>query len=349
MKHFKDCLKHKAFDPTKSRGRRNIYPDDDSVYFDCIEPFRLCTHKILNSKARRRGDDKTQVLCDPENPHIRTRSRHTNEVVSLSTKIAEITGLNPSLCEAIAQGHDIGHAPYGHMTENFITRVTGKNFKHDTFGVVVAQYIERKGWGMNLSYEVLKGISVHSRGSSELSVGNDLPLEFDVVMFSDKIAYTFSDVNDAIRCGHFKEIDFPKEVLELGKNQRERTFACLKALIAESAESGKISFSKSEVSQKFLSIRNWMYENYYRKVNWSVQKAILAETYEFLSHDAFFEGCDPAIVLALMTDRELNELGNIFLRGRRPGSEDIRNFSIAEIIPFIRGKNINFTDPDLNW
>jgi len=350
MEKFKNCLKNKAFAPKDSRGRRNSYPDDDEPYFNCIDQFRIDIDKILNSKARRRQESKTQVLCDPENPHVRTRSRHTNEVVSTAVKITEILGLNVSLCEAIAQGHDIGHTPYGHLGEKFISEITGKHFRHEIFGVVVAQHIERKGQGLNLSYEVLEGILNHSKGEKTLSISSHLPLEYAVAMISDKIAYTFSDINDALRYNYLKESELPKEVFYLGKNQRERILHCLFVLIRESSEVGTISFSQSEAAKKFEKIRQWLYENYYNCINWDMQKIVLEKTYQFLFSDSFFDDCDPAILLALLTDKELNALAQkVFLRGKNLQIEDMMNFGIMEIVPYIRKKEIDFTDPDLTW
>ncbi|OGI17668.1 MAG: hypothetical protein A3J63_02625 [Candidatus Moranbacteria bacterium RIFCSPHIGHO2_02_FULL_40_12b] len=350
MKKFKNCLRDKAFNPENSQGRRNDGKDEDSPYFNCVDPFILSRDKVLNSKARRRLNEKTQVLCDPRNPHIRTRSRHTMEVVSIATKIADITGLNIPLCEAIAEAHDIGHTPFGHLGEEFISKVSGKKFSHEVFGIVIAQHIERKGEGLNLNFEVLEGVLNHSRGGKALLINPESPLEYAVAMFSDKIAYTFSDINDGLRYGHIEEAALPREVNYLGKNQRERILHCIFTLVRESSEKGIISFSESEAAEKFGKIRDWMYENYYSQLDWRIQKMILERVFEFLQRDHSFRECDPSILLALMTDTEINQMAkNIYLHGKKPRIEDIKNFGITEIIPHIREKNIDFADPDLDW
>jgi dGTPase len=350
MKRFKNCLKDKAFLTENSRGRRNPQSDEDKPYFNCIDPFRLDMDKILNSKARRRQEDKTQVICDPENPHVCTRSRHTDEVVSAAVKIAEISGLNVSLCEAIAMVHDIGHTPYGHVGEEFLSEITGKKFRHEIFGIVIAQHIERKGEGLNLSFEVLEGILNHSRGKNSLDIQPGLPLEYNVVMIADKLSYIFSDINDAIRYDYLMEKKVPAELSFFGKNQRERMLSCIFYLLLESCETGTISFSQLEAAKKFEFLRQWMYENYYSCINWDIQKVILEKTYDFLSKDTFFHDCKPAVLLALLTDKELNRLaGKTFLCGKTPKARDIKNSGIAEIIPYIRGKEINFDEPDLDW
>lgn len=346
---FKDCLKQKAFDSKKSRGRRNLFPDDDQIYFDVVDPFQIDINKILNSKARRRMKDKSQVYCFPENPHVRTRAFHTDEVATHAVYFSEILGLNTKLAEAIAQGHDIGHVPYGHNGEKFLSEVTGKNFRHEVMSVVVAQKIERKGLGINLNFETYEGIKNHSRGSNSLNINTSRPQEENLVTILDKIIYTFSDINDAERYGYARKKELPDGVYSLGENQRERIALCGYELVRESAESGFVLFSDSKVAKMFESVRQWMYKNVYYKVNWDIQKEVLVRCYNFFQSDPYFEGCEPEILIALMTDREMNRMAEVFLTGRKPKVEYITDFGIIEIMPYIKGRGIDITDPDLNW
>lgn len=352
---FKNCLAHKAFDPKNSKGRKNSalgntgIPDDDNIYIDVMDPFQIDIGKIVNSKAHRRLKDKSQVFCFPNNPHVRTRMLHTNEVAMTAIVIAEILGLNVKLCRAIAEGHDIGHTPYGHAGEEFISKITGKTFRHEVMSLVVAQHIERKTEGLNLCFETLQGILHHSRGKGSLNTAVNLPLEYAVVMLADKIAYTFSDINDALRYEYLKESDLPSIVSDLGSRQRERMTGCIFSLIKESAEGGEISFSESEVAKKFEAIRQWMFENVYSKVNWSLQENILGRIYDFFQKSPDLEGCDPAILLALLTDKEVNGLTTLMLSSLNLRIEHLDDFGIMEIAPHIRGKNIDFARPDLDW
>jgi len=221
MEKFKDGLAHKAFRSETSRGRLNSAKDDDYMYYGVLDPFEMDVQKILESKAIRRLKDKTQVFCFPENPHVRTRLSHTFQVVSVSTLIARILGLNVHLCQAIAWGHDIGHTPYGHMGEEFIARMTGKDFRHEIFGMVIAQRIERMGKGLNLSFETLEGMGNHSRGDGSLTINPNLPLEYTAVMYADKIVYTFSDIKDGLRNGYLQENHLPPHLDKLGGQPRE--------------------------------------------------------------------------------------------------------------------------------
>ena len=69
--------------------------------------------RLLHCEAYRRLKHKTQVFYAPQNDHICTRIEHVNHVASVSATIAKYLGLNQELTEAIAIGHDIGHAPFG--------------------------------------------------------------------------------------------------------------------------------------------------------------------------------------------------------------------------------------------
>ena len=76
--------------------------------------------RILHSNGYRRLKTKTQVFFATKNDHICTRIEHVNHVASVSTTIAKNLGLNEELVNAIALGHDIGHAPFGHHGETVI-------------------------------------------------------------------------------------------------------------------------------------------------------------------------------------------------------------------------------------
>jgi len=354
LKKYRGCLKDKAMRPENSRGRRRgkRHDGNDAEYYRILDPYRLDGIKIKDGKGYRRLGGKTQVYSLPENPHVRTRLIHTNEVVSIAVTIAEILGLNVTLAEAIAVGHDIGHTPYGHLGERFLTKATGKEFRHEIMSVTVAQHIERKGAGLNLTYETLLGMLNHSRGKRELDVDTDIPLACTVAMYADKIAYTFSDFNDASRYGYLnrEKHDTDKELWEsLGRDQRDRTLNCVKALVAESAEKRFVSFADSETAKRYARLRGWMYRKIYGEVNWKIQETILEQAYEFFGKDPFFEGCDPAIPLALLTDREVGMIGDILRASKRLEIDGIKGFGIMEIVPHIRWKGIDPFDPDLDW
>ena len=85
------------------------------------DPERTCFERdrdrILHATAFRRLAGKTQVFVFPDD-HQRTRLTHALEVAQVATAIARAIGLNVALTEAIALGHDCGHGPGGHASED---------------------------------------------------------------------------------------------------------------------------------------------------------------------------------------------------------------------------------------
>ena len=117
--------------------------------------------RILHSKAFRRMKHKTQVFLDPEGDHYRTRLTHTLEVSQIARTIARALRLNESLTEAIALGHDLGHTPFGHSGEAVLNGLVSGGFTHASQGLRVVEVLEKKGKGLNLTWEVRDGILNH--------------------------------------------------------------------------------------------------------------------------------------------------------------------------------------------
>ncbi len=360
FKPYRNALEAKAFKSGDSRGRRHlVVSDDDCIYAEVLDPFLLDREKIRKSNSFLRLVGKTQVFINyqgnnyQENSHVCNRKIHTNEVASLAVQIAAILGLNTYLAEASAFGHDIGYSPFGHLGEKVISEVAGRLFEHEIMSVVIAQKIERSGLGLNLSFETLEGMLYHSRGRNKLQINHELPLEHAVVMLADKIAYTFSDLDDGLRCGHFTERQLPAEFLALGKNKRERWLNCLFALIKESSEKGKISFQDSEIAQQFEFVRQWSYDNFYHQLDsmGQRQQAIsdLKSIFKFLDGWLKQFGYDPLLIMALLTDQEAKNMATFSNYPTIRNIEMIKHFSFMELIScFPEGHKVDIFDADLN-
>ncbi len=188
--------------------------------------------RILHSSAFRRLKHKTQVFPHVESDHICTRMEHVLHVESVSTTIAEALGLSAHLTRAIALGHDIGHAPFGHQGEKIISQITaealGEHFWHEKNGLHFADNLElledpwRVEHNLALTYAVRDGILSHC---GELDENGLRPREelfdlaaFDrpgayqsatwegcVVKIADKIAYLGRDIEDADTLGFLGE------------------------------------------------------------------------------------------------------------------------------------------------
>lgn len=199
---------------------------------DVRSPFARDYTRILHSLAYRRLKHKTQVFFNIDNDHICTRMEHVAHVESVSHTIAKKLGLNTELTKAIAMGHDLGHAPFGHQGETIIDQLSQKHLKekfwHERNGLRFVDSIEllednyRKYKNLNLTYAVRDGIISHcgevdENGLKPRSEKMDLsefkqPRQFQpatwegcVVKISDKIAYIGRDIEDATKLGFIDE------------------------------------------------------------------------------------------------------------------------------------------------
>lgn len=135
--------------------------------------------RILYSKAFRRLSGKTQVFLSGKDDHIRNRLTHTLEVSQISRTISKVLGLNETLTEAIALGHDLGHTPFGHVGERTLNYImcgcdklrdfsecldSENGFKHNWQGLRVVTDLEKSNLykGLNLTRYTLWGILNHS-------------------------------------------------------------------------------------------------------------------------------------------------------------------------------------------
>ena len=214
--------------------------------------------RILHSKAFRRLKDKTQVFLTPEGDHYRTRLTHTLEVSQNARTIAKALRMNEDLVEAIALGHDLGHAPFGHAGERALDRVCPYGFCHSEQSVRTVDCLEKDGQGLNLTEEVRDGIRNHQ------TKGMPSTLEGKIVRFSDKIAYIHHDMDDAIRGGILKESDVPKEIAEvIGETTGERLDHFIHDLVTTSYDKDDIMMSVP-VAEAMKKLRAFMFEMVYK-------------------------------------------------------------------------------------
>jgi dGTPase len=124
--------------------------------------------KILHSPYYNRYTDKTQVFSFYKNDDITRRALHVQLVSRIARTIGEALNLNLDLIEAISLGHDIGHTPFGHEGERYLSEVyhteTGRYFNHNVHSVRVFDGI----FSHNMTLDTLDGILAHN-GEFEMS------------------------------------------------------------------------------------------------------------------------------------------------------------------------------------
>jgi dGTPase len=248
----------------KSRGRQ--YPEEESQVKTCFQRDR---DRILNCLCFRKLKQKTQVFISTAGEEFRTRLTHTLEVANIAKTIAEALSLNADLAEAISLGHDLGHTPFGHMGETLLNQLYSRGFRHNEQSLRVVEKLERKGKGLNLTYEVRDGIVKHAKGARAITdiyknkIEKPVTLEGEVVQFSDWIAYINHDVDDAFNMGLIENSDIPSGAKAiLGNNFEERVEKILIDVIENSRGKNHIVMS-DEVLNALESLRAFLYKNVY--------------------------------------------------------------------------------------
>jgi dGTPase len=255
--------------------------------------FQRDRDRIVYSNAFRRLKHKTQVFLSPLGDHYRTRLTHTLEVSEIARTIARALRLNEDLAEAIALGHDLGHTPFGHGGEVVLKEIYSEAFSHREQSVRVVDVLEKKGRGLNISFEVRDGILNHSKGYGAVlpEEPNEMPatVEGRVVRFADIMAYLNHDLDDAVRSGVIHEKQVPKQCTEtLGRSHSERIRTMINDLVISTRiEDGEMHLALSEsVSEAMTLLRQFLYDNVYRsdQVHGEFVKAkkILSELYYYL-------------------------------------------------------------------
>ncbi len=287
---------------------------------DVRSPFSRDYTRILHSHAYRRLKHKTQVFYNVDNDHICTRMEHVAHVDSVSTTIAQTLGLNTELTKAIAIGHDLGHAPFGHHGEVVIRELIREHmdpradFWHEKNGLKFVDEVElledssRIYRNLNLTYAVRDGIISHCGEVNENGLipreelidlqefqkpGQYQPATWEgcVVKISDKIAYLGRDVEDAIRLGFLDE-KAQEELLRMARmNDHEvmNTTTIIYALITDicgnSTPEKGITLSDHYLKM-FDSMKDYNYRYIYRNKRFrpfeNYSRLVIRELFDFL-------------------------------------------------------------------
>lgn len=248
---FRSLSEYAAFS-RNSKGR-----DREESACDIRTCYQRDRDRIIHCKAFRRLKHKTQVFLAPAGDHYRTRLTHTLEVSQIARTIAKALRLNEELTEAIALGHDLGHTPFGHAGEAALNKVCQEGFSHFEQSIRVVELLEKKGQGLNLTWEVRDGIINHRTS------GNPATLEGKIVRLSDKIAYINHDIDDAIRGKILREEDIPDTYTNvLGHSKQERLNTMIYDIVNHSRYQPDILMSE-EISQAMKELRQFMFERVY--------------------------------------------------------------------------------------
>ena len=219
------------------------------------DPYRTCFERdrdrILHSSSFRRLAGKTQVFIFPAD-HQRTRLTHALEVAQVATSVSRALRLNVALTEAVALGHDCGHGPGGHASEDALDPYLPGGFDHAPWGATVSLA------PLNLCAETTDGIANHSWSRPAPATP-----EGEVVSWADRIAYVCHDWEDAVAAGVVSASGLPDEVRQrCGERRSAQLGAFIGALVRTAGTTGRIAMTAG-MADALAAFRTYNYEHIY--------------------------------------------------------------------------------------
>ncbi len=282
-------------------------------------PFSLDRDRIIYSGAFRRYTGKTQVVyfASMLDEQLTSRSIHTLSVAQVARTIGRLLNLNLDLLEAIALGHDLGHPPFGHDGEKYLSQVSMDyglgQFHHNIQSLRVVDVISKRGKGLNLTFQVREGLLshdgevhnqilkpqpdkteqdlidfVHTKESGEDISMMPMTLEGCVVRITDTIAYIGQDIEDAIRIGLIKREDIPEECTRtLGNNNGKIMETLVRDVVENSYNKDSVCFSKA-ISESLKQLKKFNYGAIYKSNKLKINHERIARGFRIL-FDSFNE------------------------------------------------------------
>jgi dGTPase len=278
---------------------------------DYRQDFSIDVDRILHAHAYVRYIDKTQVFYLIKNDHITHRVLHVQLVSKIARTIGRYLRLNEDLIEAISLGHDLGHAPFGHDGERYLSELCENydigSFQHNVQSVQFLDKVERKGMGWNLCLQTLDGILCHdgevhdqllepltkktfdtldreleTKKNDPQSTLTPMTLEGCVVRIADTIAYIGRDIEDAIRLNLIDRSELPPDSVEcLGNTNGTIVFNLVTDIIQTSFQKHYVAFS-SKVSDALRCLKKFNLERIYLNPVIKTHSAHLNKLFGFL-------------------------------------------------------------------
>ena len=207
--------------------------------------------RVLHSAALRRLAAKTQVAVPWASDFPRTRLSHSLECAQVGREIGGALGADPDLVETACLAHDLGHPPFGHNGENALSELAaasgGFEGNAQSFRILVRlepKTISDQGLsaGLNLTRATLDAsikypwaVGENEKLPTKFGVYQDdiahfnwaksasnltdkkfsKPLEAQIMDWSDDVAYSVHDFEDALQAGLISVNSFRDDIEKL--------------------------------------------------------------------------------------------------------------------------------------
>jgi dGTPase len=210
----------------------------------------------------------------------RTRLTHSLECAQIGRELGKELGADPDLMEAACLSHDLGHPPFGHTGEEALALAAadcgGFEGNAQSFRILVRLEAKALGpngapGGLNLTRAALDAATKYpwtraegqARGTGKFGVyADDEPVfawmregappnrgcfEAQVMDWSDDVAYSVHDLEDALHAGHL----VPKSLLSL--TEQAELFELTEIRYAPGASAVELS----EALSRLMSLDYW--------------------------------------------------------------------------------------------
>src|ERR671924_16539 len=226
--------------------------------------------RIIFSRAMRRAHGKTQSFIPAfsgEGPaagrqggpyigdHYVTRATHMQQTARIAATLAQALSLNVPLATAIATGHDLGHACFGHGGEAALQEVAPDGFDHAKQGARLLSLLEPR----NLTAEVLDGIANHSWKHP-----TPITLEGVCARYADRVAYLTADLADALRAEVLDRVEAVPAGIRtvLGRTPSDMVGTLVEDIVRHSHGQPRV-VQGDDCAQALAELRAFMFERVY--------------------------------------------------------------------------------------